>query len=131
MDSNRHPLGLLIASGLTLVVAIGAILFATFLFAIAAGVVPILDSPRAALVAVLAVMSLGYGVAAFVAAAALWKRRSWAWPLAAAVHLIALSGVLIAAATGGTGAHTAAGVTLSAVGLAALVPEETRRALSA
>jgi hypothetical protein len=130
MDSNRHPLGLLVASSLTLVVALGAILLGAFLFAIAAGAVPILDSPRAAVVAVVGVASLAYGVVALVAAAALWMRRAWAWPLAAAVHLIALSGVLVASATGGPGAHIAAGVTLSAAGFAALVPEETRRALS-
>jgi hypothetical protein len=129
MDSNRHPLGLLVASSLTLVVALGAILFGAFLLAIAAGAVSILDSPRAAVVAVVAVGSIAYGVIALTAAVALWARRAWAWPLTAAVHVIALSGVLVAAATGGPGAHIVAGVTLSAAGLAALVPEETRRAI--
>ena len=128
MAASR-PLPLLISTVLTMVVAFGAVLFGAFLVAIAAGAVPILDGSTSGIVGVLAAVSIGYGALALVASIALWIGRAWAWPLAAAIHLIAFVGVLVALSTGGFGTHIVAGLTLSAGGLAALAPTSTREAL--
>lgn len=129
MDTARHPLGLLAAITLTILVAVGALLMGAFLVAIAAGAVPILSSPNLAAVAVVGAAAAAYGALAVIAATGLWLLRAWAWPLAAAVHAIALTGVLIAATTGGPGVHITAGIALSAAGLVALLQARTRDAL--
>ena len=128
MAASR-PLALLISTVLTMVVAIGAMLFGVFLVAIATGALARLDSATSAIVAVQAALSIGYGALALIASIALWDGRAWAWPLAAAIHLIAFVGVLIGLSTGGFGAHIVADLTLSAGGLAALAPTSTREAL--
>lgn len=129
---STRPLTLLVASTLTLVVAVGAVLFGGFLLAIAAGAVALLDdvgmTSPAGLVGVAA---LAYGGLALVAAAGLWAERAWSWPLAAAVQLVTLTGVIVAASTGGGGPHTTVGLALSMAGLAALLAPDTRRALDA
>ena len=133
VDAGRmaaRPPSLLLATTLTLIVALGASVFGAFFLAIAAGLVPFLGSANALGPAgVLGAVTIGYGVLAVVAAAGLWTHRAWAWPLATTIHLVAFVGVLIALETGGTGSHILAGLALTGGGLAALVPPSTREAL--
>lgn len=112
---------LVLAVTLTLVVAAGALFFGTFLLAIAAGLVALLTGTGPlSVVGFLGGTAVAYGVIAIVAAAALWAGRAWSWPLAAAIHLVALLGVMVAWSTGGLGSHIVAGLALSLAGLAAL-----------
>lgn len=123
---------LLLAVTLTLVVSAGALLFGAFLLAVAAGLVALLAGGGPfSLVGFLGGISVAYGLVAIVAAAALWSGRAWSWPLAAAIHLIALVGVLVALSTGGVGSHIVAGLALSVAALAALLSSGTRDTLAA
>lgn len=127
---SARPIPLVLAVTLTLVVAAGALLFGAFLLAIAAGYVAILSgSGPLSVVGLIGAASIAYAFAAIVAAVALWAERAWSWPLAAAIHLVALVGVLVALSTGGFGSHIVAGLALSAGGLAALAPSSTRETL--
>ncbi len=122
-----RSIALLLAITLTLVVAAGALLFGAFLLAIATGLVALLTGAGPfSVVGFLGVSAVAYGLVAIVAAAALWTGRAWSWPLAAAIHLVALVGVLVALSTGGFGSHIVAGLALSLAGLAALVSSGTR-----
>jgi hypothetical protein len=126
---NTRPLPLLLASTLTLVVAIGALLFGAFLVAVAAGAVGFLANGGATSAAALVGgASIAFGLLAVLAAVGLWGRRGWALPLAGSIHLIALLGVLAAASTSPFGAHIAGGLALSLGGLAALAAPSTREA---
>lgn len=127
---NARPLPLLLASTLTLVVAIGALLLGVFLVAVAAGAVAFLANGGATSPAALVgAASIAFGLLAAVAAAGLWVRRAWALPLAGSIHLIAFLGVLAAASTSPFGAHIAGGLVLTLGGLAALAAPTTREAL--
>jgi hypothetical protein len=128
MSARSTPL--LLAVTLTLVVAAGALLFGAFLLAIAAGLVALLSGAGPlSVVGFVGGTAVAYGLVAIVAAAALWTGRAWSWPLAAAIHLVALVGVLVALSTGGFGSHIVAGLALSLAGLAALVSSNTRAGL--
>lgn len=129
---SARSIPLLLAVALTLVVAAGALLFGAFLLAVAAGVVALLAGAGPfSLVGLLGGTSVAYGLVAIVAAAALWAGRAWSWPLAGAIHVIALVGVLVAWSTGGFGSHIVAGLALSLAGLAALLSTATRDTLPA
>lgn len=129
---TTRPAPLLLGTVLTGTIGVGAGLFGAFFLAIAAGAIgffgPVGFLSLAGLVGAASVL---YGVVAIAAAAGMWAHRSWAWPIAATVALIALAGTLTAAFTGGFGSHIVVGILLGVGGLAALAAPATRESLVA
>lgn len=120
-----RPLMLLVAVLVLAIEGVGAVGFAIFLAVLAGGLLGEIQ-PFGAL---LPASSIAFGVAAFVAAIAAWRRRSWSWVVAAAIQAILLLGVIVASLSGGFHPALAAAVALGGLGLVALLSEDTRRAL--
>jgi hypothetical protein len=107
----------------TTIVGLGALGFALLLFAIAQSGIGTLRLPGVGSVLVaLAVVTALFGAVALGAAIGLWRGAGWAVVVGAIVHATALTGVLVAAETGGVGPHIVAGTFLTVAGLLTLTP---------
>jgi len=119
-----RPLALLVALVVLLVEGVGAIAWAALLAVLMAGFGDV-DPNTAATAAASAL----FGVAALVAAAGAWARRSWSWPVGAVVQAVLLLGVVVAGLSGGFHPALLAAVALGGLGALALFQDATRRAL--
>ena len=79
--------------------------------------------------ALLPASALAFGVAAIVAAAGAWTRRSWSWFVGAVLQAVLLFGVIVAGLSGGFHVALLAAVALGGLGAIALFHPDTRRAL--
>ena len=119
-----RPPALLVALVVLLVEGVGAIAWAALLAVLMAGfgdVDPITATTAAA--------SALFGIAALVAAAGAWARRSWSWLVGAVVQAVLLLGVVVAGLSGAFHPALLAAVALGGLGAVALFHGATRRAL--
>lgn len=68
-----------------------------------------------------------FGVAALVTAAGAWRRKRWAWIVAAVIQVLVLLGVAVAALSGGWHVALTAAVALGVAGLVSVVAPPTKR----
>lgn len=113
----------ILASVLVATTSVGALGFAAFLVAIAAGAVGLLGPGINAIGWIVAAASGLFGIVGLVAAVGLWRGRDWAPVVAGVVQLIGTLGAMVAVATSGPQAPTLIGLALVTGGLAAVVAD--------
>ena len=122
---TSRPLALLLAVVVLAVEGVGAAGFGILLVGLAGELLAEIR-PFGALLPASAIV---FGVAALVAAAGTWARRSWSWLAGALVQAVLLLGVVVAGLSGGVHPALLAAVALGGLGSLALFHRDTRRAL--
>lgn len=121
MTTRSNPR--ILATVLVGTTAVGALLFAGLLVAVAAGVVGLLGPGMNAFGWIVAAASGAFGSVGLIAAVGLWRGRAWASVVAAVVQLIGTLGAVVAVTTSGPQAPTLIGLALVAGALAAVVAD--------
>lgn len=121
MTTRSNPR--ILATVLVGTTAVGALLFAGLLVAVAAGVVGLLGPGMNAFGWIVAAASGSFGSVGLIAAVGLWRGRAWASVVAAVVQLIGTLGAVVAVTTSGPQAPTLIGLALVAGALAAVVAD--------